>query len=149
MGRRPEFWHRVPLDQMTHDEWEALCDGCGKCCLIKLEDDQTGEFRYTSVACRLFDDKTCKCGNYALRRQLVRGCVVLKPENLDSTLEWMPATCAYKLIAEGKPLFAWHPLLSDRADSVHEAGESVRGRTTPEYSVPEDELEDHLIEGML
>ncbi len=146
---RPRYWETVALEAMTRPEWEALCDGCGKCCLIKLEDEDTGQVKYTSVACRLFDDQTCRCGNYALRKQLVRGCVVIRPENLDTTLEWMPATCAYKLLAAGKPLFAWHPLLTGDPQSVHAAGISVRGKTTPEYSVAEDELENHLIEGML
>ena len=146
---RPRFWETVPLQDMTRPEWEALCDGCGKCCLIKLEDEDTGQLKYTSVACRLFDDQTCRCGNYALRKQLVRGCVVIRPDNLDSTIEWMPATCAYKLLAEGKPLYPWHPLLTGDPDSVHTYKISVRGSTIPEYSVPEDELENHVIEGML
>ena len=146
---RPRFWETVPLQDMTRPEWEALCDGCGKCCLIKLEDEDTGQIKYTSVACRLFDDQTCRCGNYALRKQLVRGCVVIRPDNLDSTIEWMPATCAYKLLAEGKPLYPWHPLLTGDPDSVHTCKISVRGSTIPEYSVPEDELENHVIEGML
>lgn len=146
---RPRFWETVPLDEMTRPEWEALCDGCGKCCLIKLEDEDTNQVKYTSVACRLFDDQTCRCGNYALRKQLVRGCVVIRPDNLESTIEWMPATCAYKLLAEGKPLFAWHPLMTGDPNSVHTAKISVRGQTTPEFEVPEDELETHVIEGML
>ena len=146
---RPRFWETVPLEAMTRPEWEALCDGCGKCCLIKLEDEDSGHIKYTSVACRLFDDQTCRCGNYALRKQLVRGCVVIRPDNLDSTIEWMPATCAYKLLAEGKPLYPWHPLLTGDPDSVHTSKISVRGSTIPEYSVPEDELENHVIEGML
>ncbi len=146
---RPRFWETIPLDEMTRPEWEALCDGCGKCCLIKLEDEDTGQVKYTSVACRLFDDQTCRCGNYALRKQLVRGCVVIRPDNLDSTIEWMPATCAYKLLAGGKPLYPWHPLITGNPDSVHIAKISVRGQTTPEFEVPEDELENHVIEGML
>ena len=146
---RARFWETVPLEDMTRPEWEALCDGCGKCCLIKLEDEDSGQIKYTSVACRLFDDQTCRCGNYALRKQLVRGCVVIRPDNLDSTIEWMPATCAYKLLAEGKPLYPWHPLLTGDPDSVHTYKISVRGSTIPEYSVPEDELENHVIEGML
>ena len=146
---RPRFWETVPLQDMTRPEWEALCDGCGICCLIKLEDEDSGQIKYTSVACRLFDDQTCRCGNYALRKQLVRGCVVIRPDNLDSTIEWMPATCAYKLLAEGKPLYPWHPLLTGDPDSVHTSKISVRGSTIPEYSVPEDELENHVIEGML
>lgn len=146
---RPRFWERVSLDDMTRQEWEALCDGCGKCCMIKLADEDTGQVSYTNIACRLFDDKTCRCGNYALRKQLVRGCVVIRPENLESTLEWMPATCAYKLLADGRPLYDWHPLISGSTETVVSAGHSMQGRTIPEFDVAEDDYQDHLIEGML
>ncbi len=112
-----------------HDpaEWEALCDGCGKCCLNKLEDADTGEVEFTRVACRLFDGETCRCGHYAIRKQFVPECVVLTPENIEHNAYWMPRTCAYRLLYEGKPLYDWHPLISGRPASVHEAGVSVRG----------------------
>ena len=148
MALRPEYWRTTALDDMTRDEWEALCDGCGKCCLIKLDDEDTREIYYTNISCRLFDTDTCRCGNYALRRQLVKGCVQLTPETIDNDKDWMPATCAYRLLAEGKDLYDWHPLISGRADSVAEAGQSVGKRTVPEYEVEEDDYEDHIIEGI-
>ncbi len=141
---RPRFWER-PLDQLNPDEWEALCDGCGRCCLLKLEDADTGEVEYTRVSCRLLDPETCRCGNYALRKQLVPDCVVLTPANLERIAYWMPATCAYRLRFLGRPLPPWHPLVSGRADSVERAGVSVRNRVVPEWEVDEDDLEDYLI----
>jgi uncharacterized cysteine cluster protein YcgN (CxxCxxCC family) len=143
---RPRFWEKVPLNRMTPDEWEALCDGCGKCCLNKLEDADTGEVAYTRVACRLLDDETCRCGNYAVRKEIVPECVVLTPGTLAGIAYWMPATCAYRLLHEGRPLPPWHHLVSGSRQTVHEAGMSVRGRTVPEWEVPEEEWEDHIIE---
>ncbi|RMF37670.1 MAG: YcgN family cysteine cluster protein [Alphaproteobacteria bacterium] len=148
-GCRPRFWETLGLDELSHAEWEALCDGCGKCCLLKLEDEETGEVQYTDVACRLFDAETCRCGQYALRRMLVPGCVQLTPENIAENKAWMPASCAYRLLAEGRPLPRWHPLIARDRSAVHRAGESVRGRTVPEWDVDEEELEDHLIDGVL
>jgi hypothetical protein len=145
-GLRPQFWRRFPLESLPRDEWEALCDGCGKCCLIKLEDEDDGAVRYTSIACRLLDLGTCRCGNYALRRQLVPGCVTLGPDTLEEALDWMPGTCAYRLVAEGRDLPDWHPLISGDPESVHAAGVSLRGRMIPEYEVPEEDWEDHIIE---
>lgn len=145
-GLRPEFWRRFPLARLRRDEWEALCDGCGKCCLLKLEDEDTGEVHYTSVACRLLDRGTCRCGNYALRRHLVPGCVTLTPDTLGEALDWMPRTCAYRLVAEGRGLPDWHPLISGDPESVHRAGVSYRGRMLAEYDVAEEDLEDHLID---
>lgn len=143
---RPRFWEKFRLEDLNPEEWEALCDGCGKCCLLKLEDEDTGDVSYTSVACRLFDDATCRCGNYPLRRQLVRTCVVLTPDTLEQIIDWMPATCAYRLLAEGQPLADWHPLVSGDPASVHEAGISVRGKTVAEYDVDEDDLENFIVE---
>lgn len=143
---RPEFWRRFPLEELTRPEWEALCDGCGKCCLLKLEDEDTGEVAYTSVACRLLDLKTCRCGNYPLRRQLVPGCVVMDQESLERIIDWMPRSCAYRLIHDGHDLHDWHPLLTGDPMSVHRAGQSLMGRMTAEYDVDEDDLEDYIIE---
>ncbi len=145
-GLRPEFWRRFPLHSLPRNEWEALCDGCGKCCLIKLEDEDTGAVAYTSVACRLLDLKTCRCGNYPLRRQLVHGCITLNRDTLEDALDWMPATCAYRLIAEGRDLEPWHPLISGDPESVHREGVSLLGRMVAEYDVDEDDLEDFVIE---
>lgn len=143
---RPRFWEVVPLDEMTSAEWEALCDGCGRCCALKLEDADTGEVHYTDVACRLFDPETCRCGNYAHRKHLVPGCVELTPRRLPRVADWLPRSCAYRLLHEGRTLEAWHPLVSGDPDSVHRAGMSLRGRVVPEYEVFEDELEDHIID---
>ncbi len=141
---RPRFWERVAMDEMTGAEWEALCDGCGRCCALKLEDAETGRVHYTNVACRLFDDATCRCGNYEHRQRLVPGCVVLTPKRLPRVADWLPRTCAYRLLHEGKPLRDWHPLVSGDPESVHRAGISLRGKVVPEYEVFEDELEDHV-----
>ncbi|MEO1491143.1 MAG: YcgN family cysteine cluster protein [Pseudomonadota bacterium] len=143
---RPRFWEKVPLDEMTSEEWEALCDGCGRCCLLKLEDEDTGEVHYTNVTCRLFDADTCRCGNYALRRQLVKGCVLLTPENIEYAAGWMPATCAYRRLYEGQGLADWHPLVSGNPDSVRAAGVSVTQPLIPEYEVAEEDLEDHILD---
>jgi uncharacterized protein len=133
------FWKRKSLDQLDAAEWESLCDGCGRCCLIKMEDEDTGQFYFTDVACRLFDQSTCRCGNYEKRDAEIPDCVRLTPENA-GTLGWMPPSCAYRLIAEGKDLPAWHPLVSGDAASVERAGASVRGRVhalEDEVSLPE------------
>ena len=140
------FWETTPLTGMTPTQWESLCDGCGRCCVIKLENEDTGALHYTDVACRLFDDHSCRCGNYPLRAKLVPGCVILTPKTLPEIAHWMPATCAYRLLYEGKPLQAWHPLVSGDPNSVHAAGMSMRGAVVPEYEVAEEDLEDHIVE---
>ena len=145
-GLAPRFWERKRLGRMSRREWEALCDGCGKCCLNKLEDEDSGEVALTSIACRLLDDDTCRCAQYDIRHQFVPDCIVLTPANLAEHMYWIPSTCAYRLIYEGRPLPDWHPLISGRADSVHEAGISVRGRTLSEFDIPEEDWEDHVIE---
>lgn len=145
-GLRPRYWETVPLDRMTQKEWEALCDGCGKCCLNKLEDEDTGEVALTRIACRLFDDSTCRCANYDIRHQFVSECISLSPKNIEGSLYWLPETCAYKLLWTGKPLYDWHPFISGTPDSVHAAGVSVQNATLPEFEISEDEWEEHLIE---
>lgn len=144
---RPQFW-KLPLATLTPPEWEALCDGCGKCCLNKLEDADTGEVFFTRVACRLLDGESCRCGQYQNRKIFVPECVVLSPKNLKDISYWMPSTCAYRLRAEGKPLNDWHYLISGDRSTVHSAGQSVRGWTVPEFEVPEEEWEDHIIEDL-
>ncbi|MCF6444102.1 YcgN family cysteine cluster protein [Nereida sp. MMG025] len=141
-----KFWEK-PLTSLTRDQWEALCDGCGKCCLNKLEDEDTGRVALTRVACRLLDGETCRCGQYDIRHQFVPECIVLTPQTIEEHMYWLPQTCAYRLRHEGKPLFDWHPLISGTAQSVHDAGVSVQGWTVPENEVPDDEWEDHIIEG--
>lgn len=146
MSKRPRFWETVPLTKMTEGEWEALCDGCGKCCLNKIEDADTGEVFLTRVACRLLDDQSCQCGQYQIRKKLVPECIQLTPQNIADHAYWMPATCAYRLLWQGRTLPDWHPLLTGDPESVHAAGISVRGMTVPEFEVDEEDWEDHIIE---
>jgi uncharacterized cysteine cluster protein YcgN (CxxCxxCC family) len=138
------FWNIKTLDEMSPEEWESLCDGCGRCCLHKLEDIDTGMYFYTNVACRLLNCKTCRCTNYAQRSILVSDCVLISPSSSDQ-YSWLPLTCAYRRLAEGKSLEWWHPLISGNPETVHEAGISVRGRTVSENTVPTGQLEDHII----
>ncbi|WP_299778068.1 YcgN family cysteine cluster protein [uncultured Roseobacter sp.] len=145
-GLKDRFWERKPLAKMTQKEWESLCDGCGKCCLNKLEDEESGAVALTRIACRLLDDSTCRCAHYDNRHQFVPDCIVLKPDNLDTHAYWMPETCAYRLLWQGDPLPDWHPLISGTAQSVHDAGVSVQGWTLSEFDIPEDEWEEHIIE---
>ena len=139
---RERFWE-APLKSLSREEWEALCDGCGKCCLHKLEDDETGALHATNVACRLLDRESCRCSNYRLRRVFVPDCVRLDLARLGK-IDWLPATCAYRLRADGEPLPDWHYLISGDRETVHEAGMSVRG-----WTISEDEagaLEHHLVD---
>ena len=145
-GLTPRFWEKKPLSDLSQTEWEALCDGCGKCCLNKLEDEDTEEVVLTRVACRLLDDATCRCTHYENRHQFVPDCIVLRPANLDSHAYWMPQTCAYRLLWLGKPLYDWHPLISGDPESVHAAGVSVQYDTVSEFDTPFEEWEDHIIE---
>jgi uncharacterized cysteine cluster protein YcgN (CxxCxxCC family) len=130
MATRP-FWETKALHEMTVREWESLCDGCGLCCLVRLEDEDTGEVVPTRVACRLFDDQKCTCADYAHRHARVPDCIKLTPGNIDD-LPWMPMSCAYRRLNEGKPLPSWHPLVTGDPQSVHDAGVSVRGQTISE-----------------
>ncbi len=143
---RDRYWETVPLSKMTRAEWEALCDGCGKCCLNKLEDEDTGQVALTRVACKLLDDESCRCSSYHNRHQFVPECIVLDAQTIDKHMYWLPQTCAYRLLHEGRPLYDWHPLISGRAQSVHDAGVSVQGLTVSEANTPDDDWEDHIIE---
>ncbi len=138
------FWRSKRLADMTPQEWESLCDGCGRCCLKKLEDATTGRVLYTDVACRLLDREACRCTRYAERHARVPDCVSLDPSDA-ATMRWLPTTCAYRRLAEGKPLDWWHPLVSGDPTTVHRAGISVRGRTLSETDVAEDELDSRVI----
>jgi uncharacterized cysteine cluster protein YcgN (CxxCxxCC family) len=137
------FWEVKTLEQMSREEWESLCDGCGKCCIHKLEDEETGELHATNVACRLLDRRSGRCTDYKHRKLYVPECVRLTPAKLKQ-LDWLPSTCAYRLLADGDDLPDWHPLITGDPESVHRAGQSVRG-----WTVSEDEagdLEHHLVE---
>jgi len=136
------FWEQKSLNEMNNEEWESLCDGCGRCCLHKLENDADHLIYYTEVACRLLDTEACRCVNYAERSREVVDCIQLTAATLPE-LDWLPSTCAYRLLAEGKPLPEWHPLRTGDPESVHQAGISVRGRCVDESKV--EDLEDHIV----
>jgi uncharacterized cysteine cluster protein YcgN (CxxCxxCC family) len=138
------FWKRKRLGEMTPEEWESLCDGCGRCCLLKLEDEDTQEILYTRLACKLLDIGTCRCGSYETRHQKVPDCVRLTPESA-GTLEWLPPSCAYRLVANGEDLAWWHPLVSGNAETVHEAGISVRDFAVSEKKVKNGRYERFLL----
>jgi uncharacterized cysteine cluster protein YcgN (CxxCxxCC family) len=138
------FWKTKRLEEMSKSEWESLCDGCGQCCLLKLEDEDTGDIAVTRVACRLLDISTCRCSDYANRRDAVPDCVKLTRESATS-LSWLPKTCAYRLVAEGRDLYWWHHLVSGSAGTVHEAGISVREEAIHEGKVEFDDLPRFII----
>ncbi|MGZ3305534.1 MAG: YcgN family cysteine cluster protein [Asticcacaulis sp.] len=136
------FWQSKTLAQMTVPEWESLCDGCGLCCLVRFEDEETLEVIPTRVHCKLFDGNLCRCSDYAGRKAHVPDCIKLTPYNIEG-LEWMPPSCAYRRLHEGKPLPQWHPLITGDPESVHRAGVSMRGQTVSELTLgdPEDALD--------
>ncbi|MFV1942608.1 YcgN family cysteine cluster protein [Pseudomonas luteola] len=138
------FWKRKTLDQLDQGEWESLCDGCGLCCLQKLEDEDDGSVYYTRIACKLLDLKTCKCTRYTERKQFVADCIQLTPGQADE-FKWLPPTCGYRLVSEGKDLPLWHPLVSGDESAVHDAGISQSGRMLSETQVAEDDWEDYMI----
>lgn len=140
---KTKFWQNKSLEQLNAQEWELLCDGCGLCCLHKLENADTDEISYTNVACRLLDIQSCRCSKYSKRKKLVPDCVILKPHRVEK-FKWLPKSCAYRLIFEGKELFPWHPLISGSKLSVHEAGISVQGKAISERNA--GDMEDHIME---
>ena len=143
---RKRFWERYPINELNRNEWEALCDGCGLCCLLKFEENGSDTVKFTNVACRLLDLRHCRCRHYEARTKIVSDCIVLKPDEIDDIIDWMPATCAYRLRREGKQLHSWHHLVSGSTETVHECGVSVRGRAVSETEVDMDELENHVAE---
>lgn len=138
------WWKQKTLAEMSRDEWESLCDHCAKCCLIKLEDEDDRTVYYTDIACDLLDGKTCQCGDYANRETLVPECLRLTPDNLEP-LYWMPPSCAYRLLNEGKNLPTWHHLVSGDGESIHRMKQSVVGRFVYAASVTEDDWENRVV----
>ncbi len=139
------FWRRKTMKNMTQDEWESLCDGCGRCCLKKLQEQGTGRTYHTDVGCRLLNSESCRCTDYDNRTAHVKDCVSLTAGNIDR-LAWLPPTCAYKLVAAGQDLYWWHPLVSGDPETVHQAGVSVRGKVgANEFFVPDRDLADHIV----
>ena len=146
-GETPPFWRSTRLEDMTPAEWESLCDRCGRCCLNKLEDEETAEIYWTDVACRLLDRHTCLCSSYPNRHDFVPDCVELDVEEVvTQTYTWLPPTCAYRVLAAGGDLAWWHPLVSGDPATVHRAGISVRDRVRSEEDIPADSLEDYIVE---
>jgi uncharacterized cysteine cluster protein YcgN (CxxCxxCC family) len=143
MSATRPFWRKKTLIEMTEEEWESLCDGCGRCCLVKIEDEDTGRIHFTDLACTLFDGETCRCTDYTNRSERVSDCVKLTPTNIKE-LNWLPATCAYRLIAAGRPLPWWHPLVSGNPETVIEAGISVKGKVVSEEGYGESDWENHI-----
>jgi len=141
---QPAFWVSKSLAEMSQGEWESLCDGCARCCLHKLEDDETGDVYYTDIHCRYMEADSCRCTVYQERQDKVPTCVWLTPEQAEQFF-WLPETCAYRLLAEGKPLFDWHPLISGDSGSVHRAGISIANKGVADDLVPEDDWQDHII----
>lgn len=142
---RTPFWKNKTLAEMTPAEWESLCDGCGRCCLLKLEDEDTNALYYTNIACHLLDDESCRCSDYANRVQRIPECLVIQHDNPEH-MEIMPTTCAYYLLAKGEDLPDWHPLVTGDPDSVHQAGISVLGKVVSELYIHPDQLTDHIID---
>ena len=137
------FWEAKDLTDMSPREWESLCDGCARCCLIKLEDEDTGDIETTNIVCHLLDQDLCRCTDYVNRTKRVPTCIKLTPGNVGA-IKWMPTSCAYRRLAEGRGLASWHPLVSGNSDSVHKAGISVQGKVVSEEGIADEDLEDYL-----
>ncbi|MEW6445463.1 MAG: YcgN family cysteine cluster protein [Pseudomonadota bacterium] len=140
----PPWWRVTPLSELSADQWERLCDGCGICCLHKLEDEEDGTIYTTDLACELLDCATARCSDYDHRTQRVPECIVLRAEDVER-FRWLPPSCAYRLVAEGRDLPEWHPLRSGDPDSALRSGHTVAGRCTPAREVPPEEIENHLM----
>ncbi len=139
------FWKQKTLQQMTDEEWESLCDGCARCCLVKLEDEDTAEVCYTNVSCQLLNTESCRCKNYANRLSLVQECLDIRKMS-PAEYQWLPESCAYRRLSEGRPLASWHPLVSGRQQSVEDARVAVSAFAISEEYVHTEQLEQHIIQ---
>jgi uncharacterized cysteine cluster protein YcgN (CxxCxxCC family) len=145
MAAVTEWWHEKSLAELSAEQWEALCDGCAKCCLHKLQDEDNGEVLYTRVRCRYLDEATCRCSDYLRRSLLMPNCIQLQAESVED-LDWLPSTCAYRLRAHGERLPEWHPLVSGDTATVHRAGISIRGRAISDEFVHPDGFDEHIVQ---
>ena len=144
MGDQP-FWKTKKLTEMTPKEWESLCDGCAKCCLVKLEDEETKELFFTNLHCKLLDGSTCQCSDYPNRKKYVPICVKLTPE-IVATVDWLPDSCAYRLVHEGKDLYPWHHLICGDREEIHRQGWSTQNKTVTEEGVDDEDATDYVID---
>lgn len=145
MAQQHQFWLTTPFDQMTEQQWESICDGCAQCCAHKLQDEDTDEIFYTNIVCRYLDSKKCQCSVYSERHTYVPDCIKITPQNA-KTLTWIPETCGYKLLANGKSLPDWHPLMTGDPLSVQQANMTVTNKVISEADIVMDDLEDYLVE---
>ncbi|MBX2847861.1 MAG: YcgN family cysteine cluster protein [Acidiferrobacterales bacterium] len=145
MQEKP-FWRTKQLYEMTHSEWESVCDGCAKCCLTKLQDEETQQVVFTDVACQFLDADTCRCRDYKNRNDLVPDCVSLTPENITKYSQYLPSSCSYRLLLENKSLPDWHHLVSGKQSAIHQAGLSVKGRVRYKHKIDEQELENYVVD---
>ena len=143
---RKQFWKKIPVEQLTNEEWEAICDGCGKCCLIKLQEDSRSVPLYTSLACEFLNIKNCRCKFYSSRNKKRNDCLILTPKNLKKMVKWLPNTCAYRLVQEKKDLPNWHHLNSEDINSVHTTGNSIQNLAINETFVDEADFEKFITE---
>ena len=143
---RKNFWKNIPLKRLTKEEWEAICDGCGKCCLIKLQNDTQSIPFYTSLTCQFLNTKNCKCKVYTFRDKKKRDCLILTPDNLEQVMKWLPNSCAYRLVKEKKDLPSWHHLNSKDRNSVHRTGNSIQNLAINEMFVAEEDYENFITE---
>lgn len=139
-----KFWEKKTLSQMSKSEWESLCDGCGKCCLNKIIDDETEDLYFTNVSCHLLHTKTCRCRKYEQRLKLVPDCVKISLDDIEQ-FHWMPGSCAYRRLIEGEPLPEWHPLITGSQAEMHKGGHSIRGKIISEAQVDPEKLEDYIV----
>jgi len=146
-GKNQPFWRHKSLAQMSHKEWESLCDGCGKCCLHKLQDEETDALLFTTISCQYLDSESCRCQVYPDRERYVPECLTLGPDHLDE-LQWLPSTCSYRLLYEGKSLPDWHPLLTGDKRALHQRHNSVRGKVISETAVHQDDWVQFVIDDL-